>query len=77
MPKTINLTGAAGKTYNLDELETENRTSTTGLTVEIWKWNPDLPSPYNSPNPPNLQIGRIWLSKFVDKDSDDYKNLLN
>lgn len=79
MPKTINLTGTNGKTYNLDEIQNTNTRldSESSLVVQIWKWNPTLPeeNPHSKPNPDNLVLGQMWLSKFVETNSDDYKEL--
>lgn len=78
MPKNINLTGTAGKKYDLDELKNTNtRTSKDeSLVVQIWEWNPNLPGDHGKPNPPSLEIGQIWLSKLVAVDSEEYKKLL-
>lgn len=77
MPSKINITGTSGKTYDLDELQSKKgrASSEEELIVQIWNWNPELPSPYNSPNPPNLKIGQIWLSKLVKEGSAEYNNL--
>lgn len=70
MSSKINLTGTSGATYNLDELASSNtRLSTESLTVQIWKWNPNIASTnaHSKPNPPlnaSTDIGRIWLSKL-------------
>lgn len=75
--KRINLTGTNGETYDLDQMKNEGRRSlTTDLIVEIWEWNPKLPKPHNHPNPENPEIGRIWLSKFVEEGSADFNALL-
>ena len=78
MPNKINITGTAGKTYNLDEIKDSGSRDnpSEGLVVQVWKWNPNLQSPYNSPNPPNPVIGQIWLSKLVKTNSADYKELM-
>ena len=69
MPKRINLTGTAGKDYNLDELKNTNTrgSSSEALTVQVWEWNPALPenNPHSKPNPENLVVGQIWLSKLI------------
>jgi hypothetical protein len=77
MAKSINLTGTAGKTYNLDDLQKDTRKGEGELLVQIWKWNPNLPkeNPHSQPNPPDLKLGQIWLSKLVDVSSDDFKEL--
>lgn len=79
MPKSINLTGKSGKTYNLDELKKGGRTGEGELLVQIWKWNPDLPksNPHSKPNPPDVVLGQMWLSKLVKKDSEDFVELLS
>lgn len=78
MPNKINLTGTAGKSYNLDDLQNSGGRSSSSeeLVVQVWNWNPNLPEPYNSPNPPNPVIGQIWLSKLVKVNSDEYNALL-
>ena len=80
MPKSINLTGTTGKKYDLDEISTvDTRTSGTELKVQVWLWSPELsPSnPHSKPNPPKPELGQMWLSKLVLKDSDEYKSLVN
>ena len=70
--KKINLKGTPGQTYNLDEIQkTGTRTdSTRALTVQVWKWNPNLPesNPHSKPNPTKLVIGQMWLSKLVSEE---------
>lgn len=80
MPRSINITGSSGKQYDLEELSTKNtRTdSSEELVVHIWYWNPDgiesykedetKYSEHTKPNPPNPQLGQIWLSKLVPTD---------
>ena len=66
--KKINLKGTPGQEYNLDELRTtDSRISGTALVVQIWHWCPDLPSsnPHSKPNPDQLVLGQMWLSKLV------------
>ena len=78
MAKSINLTGSAGKTYNLDDLANkQTRQSTEELLVQVWKWNPNLPetNPHSKPNPPSPVVGQMWLTKLVAIDSDDFKEL--
>ena len=77
MPKSINLTGTAGQSYDLDDLKKDTRTGEGELLVQIWKWNPNLPkeNPHSQPNPPNPVLGQMWLSKLVDTNSDDFKEL--
>lgn len=77
MPKSINITGTQGTTYDLDKISTENTRvdSTSELIVQIWYWNPNGIDSYKDdqekyeqhkkPNPPNVQLGQIWLSKHV------------
>ena len=64
----VTISGTNGKTYNMDEI-TKNDTRTDGsspLTVQIWYWSPDsLDIDHKNPDPPNLVIGQIWLSKLV------------
>jgi len=77
MPKSINLTGTSGKTYNLDEIKKDTRTGEGELLVQIWKWNPNLPkeNPHSKPNPPSPVLGQMWLSKLVSTSSEDFKEL--
>lgn len=78
MAKSINLTGTAGKTYNLDDISNkQTRQSTDELLVQVWKWNPNLPAenPHSKPNPPSLVVGQMWLTKLVAVDSEDYNEL--
>ena len=72
--KSLKLTGVQNKTYDLEELSTGSRTSETELRVHVWEWNPLGVKKYEgtadyedhkSPNPPNLKVGQIWLSKKV------------
>lgn len=79
MAKSINLTGQVGKTYNLDELSSNSQrlNSSEELIVQIWMWNPELKNSHAFPDPKNPKLGQIWLSKFVEKDSDEYKELAN
>ena len=69
MAKTsINLSGTAGKTYDLEQLATQNirLDSSQQLIVENWYWNPEAAiEERRSPNPPNPAVGRIWLSRLV------------
>lgn len=80
MPRSINITGNAGKKYDLEKISTENTrgASSEELLVQIWYWNPDGVEMYKentdefenhkSPNPPSPAIGQIWLSKWVPSD---------
>lgn len=81
MPKSINLTGTAGKSYNLDDLQKNTRTdSSEDLVVQIWEWNPNLPGDHGKPNPPSPELGQIWLSKLVKEDLTEgspYRRLLD
>ena len=71
MPKSINLTGTASKTYNLDKISEKDtrKSSDEALVVQIWYWNPNLPeeNPHSKPNPSNPVIGQIWMSKLIDE----------
>lgn len=60
-----NIIGTAGVTYDLDEIESNNRlNSEKSLVVQVWRYNPkSKDSLKKSPNPPNLKVGQIWLSK--------------
>ena len=79
MPKSINLTGKQGETYDLDTLSKDTRTGEGELLVQVWKWNPNLPktNPHSKSNPPDLKLGQIWLSKFVEVGSQDYNEIAN
>ena len=68
MARSINLTGTKGKEYNLDELQDKNtrQDSNSELIVQIWKWNPNAEGAHKYPNPPQLEIGQMWMSKLVD-----------
>jgi len=68
MPKKTfgaNIQGTPGTTYDLDEIQADSRTnSDKSLVVQVWNYNPNSDDPTKrSPNPPNLKIGQIWLSK--------------
>jgi hypothetical protein len=66
--KSLNLSGQNGKTYDLEQISTQNTRLDSGmkLIVEVWYWNPDSDiEERRSPNPPSPEIGRIWLSKLV------------
>lgn len=79
MPDKINLTGTSGATYNLEEATTTaTRTSSSeALIVEIWEWNPNLPAgcTHSKPNPSDLTIGRIWMSKLIPTTSPRYTEI--
>lgn len=89
--KTIGITGSTGKTYDLDKLSKENTRgdSSSELLVQIWEWSPELPitNPHHYPNPckydetkksivSTLQLGQMWMSKLVKKNSAAYIKLL-
>ena len=81
MPKSINLTGTNKKEYNLDELSSAGTRSSAdeALKVQIWKWPPNLPASdsHSKPNPPNLQLGQIWMSRLMtDEELAEYKQSL-
>ena len=63
MPKhSINITGTAGATYDLDKLAKESRLNgDERLVVQVYKYKQG-----ENPNPPDLQIGQIWISKLDD-----------
>ena len=83
MPRSINLTGTASKTYNLDTISTQDtrKSSDEELLVQIWYWNPDLPegNPHKNPNPEKPVIGQMWLSKLVTKEAnpEEFKKILS
>lgn len=68
--QTFGLKGTPNTNYDLDELEQDNRlNSKRSLVVQVWKYNPNsLNEKKKSPNPPDLQLGQIWLSRRVDSD---------
>lgn len=80
MPRSINLSGTPGKQYDLDELSTKNTRGSADeeLLVQVWYWNPNGIESYKNdqekyeqhkkPNPSNLKIGQVWLSKLVPTD---------
>lgn len=60
--KTLDLTGTSNKTYDLDKIEAENRTnSTQELVIHVHEYKAG-----ENPNPDNLVLGQIWISKKVD-----------
>lgn len=73
MPRSINITGSAGKSYNLDNIATKDtrQSSDEKLLVQIWYWNPNLPegNPHKNPNPEKPVIGQMWLSKLITEES--------
>ena len=57
----LNITGTSGRTYNLDQIEGDNRTNAEKpLVVQVFKY-----AKGQNPNPTNLVVGQIWLSKLV------------
>lgn len=70
----INITGTAGKTYDLSDLADKNTrgASEEELFVQIWYWSPlfDKSNPHSKPNPPQPKLGQIWLSQLVDAKKD-------
>ena len=79
MPKSINLKGTSGKSYNLDELQTQNTRNNPeeALTVQIWNWHPDLKGDHSKPNPPNPKIGQMWMSHLLMMTSMKDKEIFN
>ena len=67
--KSLNLTGTSGVNYDLDKIAAETRSNTfKPLVVQVHKYNPNsADTTKRNPNPANLTIGQIWLSK-EDKD---------
>ena len=60
--KTINITGTSNRTYDLDAISEDSRlNSGATLLVQVHKYKKG-----ESPNPANLKVGQIWLSKQVD-----------
>ena len=63
MKKTINLKGTSNATYNLDEIKKDSRLNgNSPLVVQLYCYKKG-----ENPNPSNLQIGQIWLSKMIDE----------
>lgn len=67
--QSLDLTGTSGTEYDLDKISEETRdNSEKVLKVQVYKYNPQSIDPNRrEPNPLELEIGQIWLSK---KDSD-------
>ena len=64
----ITISGTAGKTYNLEEISKKDiRTDASSpLSVQIWYYSEySVDEDHKKPNPPNPEIGQIWLSKLV------------
>jgi hypothetical protein len=64
--KSLNLTGTAGQTYDLDQIEQETRLNAERpLVIQVHKYNPasQLSEENKKPNPSNLKLGQMWLSK--------------
>ena len=60
--KTINITGTSNRNYDLDAISNDSRlNSNATLLVQVHKYRKG-----ENPNPSNLQIGQIWLSKQID-----------
>lgn len=60
--KTLDLTGSSNKTYDLDKIEAENRTnSQQELVVHVHEYKAG-----ENPNPDNLVLGQVWISKRID-----------
>ena len=64
--KSLNLTGTTNVNYDLDAIEQETRLNAERpLVVQVHKYNPNsaLSELNKKPNPSNLKIGQMWLSK--------------
>lgn len=63
MPKhSIKITGTAGATYDLDKLAEQSRLNgDERLVVQVYKYKLG-----ESPNPKDLVIGQMWISKLDD-----------
>jgi hypothetical protein len=64
--KSLNLTGTAGQTYDLDQIEQETRLNAERpLVIQVHKYNPasQLSELNKNPNPSSLKLGQMWLSK--------------
>lgn len=63
MKKTINLKGTANATYNLDEIKEDSRLNgKSPLVVQVHYYKKG-----ENPNPSDLQLAQIWLSKMIDE----------
>lgn len=64
-PGSFNLTGSKGKEYDLDEIQDNSRlNSDKDLIIQIHRFNPNSKNPdLRSPNPKDIKLGQIWLSK--------------
>jgi len=59
--KTLNLSGSSDKVYDLDKIESESRTnSEKELVIHVHQYKDG-----ENPNPTNLAIGQIWISKRI------------
>ncbi len=52
--KKLSIKGKNNKSYDLDTI---GRTGSGALTLEVYNYNVG-----ESPNPPDLSVGRIWIS---------------
>lgn len=58
--KVINITGTKGATYNIDDIKKDSRSNNeTPLVVQVHTYKKG-----QNPNPSNLVVGQIWLSKL-------------
>lgn len=54
--------GTENKTYNLDEISNDNRENADKpLIVQVYTYTKG-----QNPNPKNLKIGQLWVSKRID-----------
>jgi hypothetical protein len=59
--RSLNLTGTPDKVYDLDEIQSNNRlNSDKELVIHVHEY-----ALGENPNPSNLKIGQIWISKRV------------
>lgn len=59
--KNLQITGTQNRTYDLDEIEKQNRTnSDLELRVQVYEYHNG-----ENPNPANPAVGQIWISKYV------------
>jgi hypothetical protein len=65
-PRNLNIVGTENKEYDLDIIESESRlNSDKPLVVQVHRYNPlSIYPEKRNPNPDNIKIGQIWLSKL-------------
>lgn len=62
--RNINIKGTQNRSYDLDEITSDSReNSEKELIVQIHRYKMG-----ENPNPENLKVGQIWLSRLVVED---------